>query len=93
MSAKVPELLNEEFLSEGIVVEQYKPSWDELEIKNDGKCEISIVNSDITNCLEIIKNLSDEEKNSVLIVCNTIKKATFWKINSCTVYAWKLYNP
>ncbi|MGB9858296.1 CRISPR-associated helicase Cas3' [Thermodesulfovibrio yellowstonii] len=75
MSATIPEFLIKEFINEGIVVEQYKPSWDELEIKNDAKHEISMINSDITDCAKIIRNLSKEEQNSVLIVCNTIKKA------------------
>lgn len=75
MSATIPELLVNEFIEEGIVVEQYKPSWDELEIKNDAIHEIRMINSDITDCVKIIKNLLREEQNSLLIVCNTIKKA------------------
>lgn len=75
MSATIPELLVNEFIEEGIVVEQYKPSWDELEIKNDAIHEIRMINSDITDCVKIIKNLSRKEQNSLLIVCNTIKKA------------------
>ncbi|MEM2919123.1 MAG: CRISPR-associated helicase Cas3' [Candidatus Altiarchaeota archaeon] len=75
MSATIPELLVNEFIEEGIVVEQYKPSWDELGIKNDAIHEIKMINSDITDCAKVIKNLSRKEQNSLLIVCNTIKKA------------------
>lgn len=75
MSATIPDILKKEFIAEQIITEQYTPSWDELEIKNDAKHEIQIINKDITDCREIIEKLSKNEQNSILIVCNTIKKA------------------
>ncbi|MDW7999053.1 MAG: CRISPR-associated helicase Cas3' [Thermodesulfovibrio sp.] len=75
MSATIPNILKEEFCNEEIISECYEPSWNELEIINEGKHEIQIINKDITDCIGTIKKLSEEEKNSILIVCNTIKKA------------------
>ena len=75
MSATIPDMLKEELITEGVVTEQYTPLWDELEIKNDAQHEIQIINKDITDCKKIIDKLSVNEQNSVLIVCNTIKKA------------------
>ncbi len=75
MSATIPDILIEEFITEGIVMEKYRPSWDELEIKNDAQHEIQIINKDITDCKKVINKLSKNEQNSILIVCNTIKKA------------------
>ncbi|MCX7771334.1 MAG: CRISPR-associated helicase Cas3', partial [Proteobacteria bacterium] len=75
MSATIPDILKDEFYKEGIILEHYEPSWSELEIKNEGKHSIKIFDKDITECKEIIETLSEGEKNSILIVCNTIKKA------------------
>lgn len=75
MSATIPDILKEEFMTEKIITEQYTPLWDELEIKNDAQHEIQIINKDITDCKNTIKKLSENEQNSILIVCNTIKKA------------------
>lgn len=75
MSATIPYLLKDEFISEGIIDEQYIPSWDEIEIKNDAMHEIHVIDKDITGCKEIIKKLSKDGQNSILIMCNTIKKA------------------
>lgn len=75
MSATVPDILKEELINEGVIAEEYAPSLDELEIKNDGTHKVEIINKDITECKKIIKKLSKDEQNSILIVCNTIKKA------------------
>ncbi len=75
MSATIPDILKEEFITEQVITKQYTPLWDELEIKNDAQHEIQIINKDITDCKKTIKKLSENEQNSVLIVCNTIKKA------------------
>lgn len=75
MSATIPDLLKKEFLTEQVVSEDYIPSWEELEVISDAAHEIHIINKDITDCKKTIEKLSKEEQNSVLIVCNTIKKA------------------
>lgn len=75
MSATIPDMLKKEFIAEGIVTEEYTPFWDELEIKNDAQHEIQIINKDITDCKKTIHKLSENEQHSILIVCNTIKKA------------------
>ncbi len=75
MSATIPDRLKEELINEGIVADEYIPSWDELEMQNDGQHIIQIIDKDITECKKIIEKLSESEKNSILIVCNTIKKA------------------
>lgn len=73
MSATIPEILKDEF---SVIIEQsYIPSQDELEIKNDAQHEVQIINKDIIYCKETIKKLSKDEQNSILIVCNTIKKS------------------
>lgn len=75
MSATIPDILKEELKSENIVSEEYIPEWEEIELKNDAKHEIQIINDDIINCKKTIKNLSENKQKSILIVCNTIKKA------------------
>jgi CRISPR-associated endonuclease/helicase Cas3 len=71
MSATIPEKLQEEF--KDIIPDKYMPDWADLEMKNDSQHEIKIENKDITESDKIIKKLP--ENSSILIVCNTIKKA------------------
>jgi|GEM_PF-1641856 len=73
MSATIPDVLQTDFKEENIVSDIYIPNWNNLEMKNDAQHEINIVNKDITECERIIKKLS--ENSSILIVCNTVKKA------------------
>lgn len=75
MSATIPDILREELLKEKIVTQECIPSWDDLEIKNDARHKVHIINEDIINCRKTIQRLSENERSSVLIVCNTIKKA------------------
>ncbi|MBI4654329.1 MAG: CRISPR-associated helicase Cas3' [Nitrospirae bacterium] len=71
MSATIPDILQEEFTD--VASEKYVPGWNDLEMKNDARHEITIINNDISECETIIKKLP--ENSSMLIVCNTIKKA------------------
>ncbi|MFN3479511.1 MAG: CRISPR-associated helicase Cas3' [Thermodesulfovibrionales bacterium] len=71
MSATIPDKLQEEF--KDVVSEKYVPEWNDLEMKNDSQHEIIIESKDVIECDKIVKKLS--EKNSILIVCNTVKKA------------------
>jgi CRISPR-associated endonuclease/helicase Cas3 len=71
MSATIPDILQEEF--KGVASEKYVPDWADLEMKNDSQHEIKIENKDIAECEKVIKKLSGN--SSILIVCNTIKKA------------------
>ncbi|WP_022855921.1 CRISPR-associated helicase/endonuclease Cas3 [Thermodesulfobacterium thermophilum] len=77
MSATIPDILKEELKKEGIVSEEYIPEWEEIELKNESNHEIQIINDDIINCYKTIKDLSNGERESILIVCNTIKKAVY----------------
>lgn len=71
MSATIPDILQEEL--KDVTSEKYVPDWADLEMKNDSQHEIKIENKDITECEKIIKKLP--ANSSILIVCNTIKKA------------------
>ncbi len=71
MSATIPEKLQGEF--KDIIPDNYMPDWADLDMKNDSQHEIKIENKDITESDKIIKKLP--ENSSILIVCNTIKKA------------------
>ncbi len=75
MSATIPDILREELITEEVITEQYIPLWNDLETKNDAQHEIQMISKDITDCKKIINKLSKNEQNSILIVCNTIKKA------------------
>lgn len=75
MSATIPEILQTEFKGENIVLDTYAPGWNDLEMKNDAQHEINIIGKDITECEKIIKKLP--KNRSILIVCNTIKKAVY----------------
>ncbi len=71
MSATIPNILQDEF--KDIVTDKYVPEWVDLDMRNDSKHEIIKKDEDITECKKVLDKLPD--KSSILIVCNTIKKA------------------
>lgn len=72
MSATIPDILQEEFMD--VASDKDEPPWNDLEMKNDAEHEINIVDKDIIECEKIIKK-ELPENTSILIVCNTVKKA------------------